>query len=41
VRFFKENSKCKKSSLPLKFSEPEVEKRSLAVYEKFSDGGFA
>jgi transposase len=37
----KENSKCKKSSLPLKFSEPEVEKRSLAVYEKFSDGGFA
>jgi hypothetical protein len=37
----KENSKCKKDSqIPLKFSDPEVEKRSLDVYEIFSQGGF-
>ncbi|AGF98040.1 Mobile element protein [Methanosarcina mazei Tuc01] len=37
----KENSKCKKASqIPLKFSGPEVEKRSLDVYETFSEGGF-
>ncbi len=37
----KENSKCKKNSqIPLKFSGPEVEKRSLDVYEIFSQGGF-
>jgi len=36
----KENSKCKKGSLPLKFSGPEVEKRSLDVYETFSQGSF-
>lgn len=37
----KENSKCKKDSqIPLKFSCPEVEKRSLDVYETFSQGGF-
>ena len=37
----KENSKCKKDSqIPLKFSGPEVEKRSLDVYETFSQGGF-
>jgi hypothetical protein len=36
----KENSKCKKDSrIPLKFSDPEVEKRSLDVYETFSEGG--
>ncbi len=36
----KENSKCKKDSqIPLKFSGPEVEKRSLDVYEIFSQGG--
>jgi len=36
----KENSKCKKDSrIPLKFSDPEVEKRSLEVYETFSEGG--
>ena len=35
----KENSKCKKGSLPLRFSCPEVEKRSLEVYETFSEGG--
>jgi hypothetical protein len=36
----KENSKCKKNSqIPLKFSGPEVEKRSLDVYEIFSQGG--
>lgn len=36
----KENSKCKKNSqIPLKFSDPEVEKRSLDVYEIFSQGG--
>jgi transposase len=38
----KENLKCKRSpQTPLKFSGPEVEKRSLAVYETFSEGGFA
>jgi hypothetical protein len=37
----KENSKCKKDpQIPLKFSGPEVEKRSLDVYETFSQGGF-
>ena len=37
----KENSKCKKDlQIPLKFSGPEVEKRSLVVYETFSEGGF-
>jgi transposase len=37
----KENSKCKKDSLiPLKLSGTEVEKRSLDVYETFSQGGF-
>ncbi|AAM04476.1 transposase [Methanosarcina acetivorans C2A] len=37
----KENSKCKKDSqIPLKFSDPEVEKRSIDVYEIFSEGGF-
>ena len=37
----KENLKCKKNSqIPLKFSGPEVEKRSLDVYEVFSQGGF-
>ena len=37
----KENSKCKKGSLILlKFPEPEVEKRSLDVYETFSKGDF-
>jgi transposase len=37
----KENSKCKKDSqIPLKFSGPEVEKRSLDIYEIFSQGGF-
>ena len=37
----KENSKCKKDlQIPLKFSGPEVEKRSLDVYETFSEGGF-
>ena len=36
----KENSKCKKNpQIPLKFSGPEVEKRSLDVYETFSQGG--
>jgi transposase len=36
----KENSKCKKDSqIPLKFSGPEVEKRSLDIYEIFSQGG--
>jgi len=36
----KENSKCKKySQIPLKFSGTEVEKRSLDVYETFSQGG--
>ena len=36
----KENSKCKKDSqIPLKFSGTEVEKRSLDVYETFSQGG--
>jgi transposase len=38
----KENSKCKRNpQIPLKFSGPEVEKRSLAVYETFSEGGLA
>jgi Integrase core domain len=38
----KENSKCKRiPQIPLKFSGHEVEKRSLAVYETFSEGGFA
>ncbi|PAV12819.1 integrase, partial [Methanosarcina spelaei] len=37
----KENSKYRKDSqIPLKFSGPEVEKRSLDVYETFSEGGF-
>ena len=37
----KENSKCRKDSqIPLKFSGPEVEKRSLDVYETFSEGDF-
>ena len=37
----KENSKCKNElQIPLKFSYPEVEKRSLDVYEIFSEGGF-
>jgi hypothetical protein len=37
----KESSKCKRDSqIPLKFSGPEVEKRSLDVYEIFSQGGF-
>ncbi|AAM05481.1 IS21-like element ISMac9 family transposase [Methanosarcina acetivorans] len=37
----KENSKCKKElQIPLKFSGPEVEKRSLDIYETFSDGDF-
>jgi transposase len=37
----KENSRCKRNpQIPLKFSVPEVEKRSLAVYETFSEGGF-
>jgi transposase len=38
----KENSKCNKDSqIPLKFSNHEVERRSLAVYEMFSEGDFA
>jgi transposase len=37
----KENSKCRRNTqIPLKFSGLEVEKRSLAVYETFSEGGF-
>ncbi|KKG14409.1 integrase [Methanosarcina sp. 2.H.T.1A.6] len=37
----KENSKCRKDSqILLKFSSPEVEKRSLDVYDTFSEGGF-
>ncbi|AGF98036.1 Mobile element protein [Methanosarcina mazei Tuc01] len=37
----KENSKCKKASqIPLKFSGPEVEKRSLDVYETMKSAGF-
>ncbi len=37
----KENSKCKNNlQIPLKFSGPEVEKRSLDVYETFSEGDF-
>jgi hypothetical protein len=36
----KENSKCRKDlQTPLKFLGPEVEKRSLDVYEAFSEGG--
>jgi transposase len=36
----KENSKCKKNpQIPLKFSGPDVEKRSLDVYETFCEGG--
>ena len=36
----KENSICRNTSKPpLKFSSPEVEKRSLEVYEVFSQGG--
>lgn len=38
----KENSKCKRNpQIPLKFSDPEVEKRPLAVYETFSEGGLS
>ena len=38
----KENSKSKKSSqILLISSSPEVEKRSLAVYDAFSEGGSA
>ena len=38
----KENSKCKrKPQIPLKFSGLEVEKRPLAVYETFSEGGLS
>lgn len=38
----KENSKCKKSSQILIISSgPEVEKRSLAVYDTYSEGGSA
>lgn len=36
----KENSVCRNNSqLPIRFSSPEVEKRSLEVYEAFSRGG--
>ena len=36
----KQNSVCRNNSqLPIKFSGPEVEKRSLEVYEAFSQGG--
>ena len=36
----KQNSVCRNTSnLPVKFSGPEVEKRSLEVYEVFSQGG--
>jgi transposase len=36
----KQNSICRNTSqLPIKFSDPDVEKRSLEVYEAFSQGG--
>ena len=35
----KQNSVCRNTSKPLKFSSPQVEKRSLEVYEAFSQGG--
>lgn len=36
----KENSVCRNTSKPpMKFSGPEVEKRSLEIYEAFSEGG--
>ena len=38
----KQNSICRNTSqLPIKFSDPDVEKRSLEVYEAFSQGGSA
>lgn len=38
----KQNSQCRKAAqIPIKFSDIEVEKRSLAIYDAFCEGGSA